>query len=121
MPLTVAQIAARAMNRAGAAITDAVHVATLGYVTRGAYDHATGGYAETPVSLSGRAVVATETPIADAFPDYVAGPGDELVLLEGFTATPKEGWELTFSGRTRVVRRVQDIAGAGTLFYAVAR
>lgn len=121
MATTVAQIAAQALNAAAGAITDAAHAATLTYETRGAYSAADGDYSTTETSLTGRAVVDTSRPVADVFPDYVAGPGDQLVMLEGFSAAPAEGWALTYAGQSREVRRVQDIAAAGTLFYVVAR
>lgn len=120
MALTVAQIAAKAMDAVAAKITDAIHAATLVRTTQGAYNATTGAYATTTATQTGRAVVDTVRPAQDVFPDYVAGPGDELILLEGFTSA-KENDALTFAGRTRTVRQVQDIAAAGTLFYVVAR
>lgn len=122
MSITVAQIANLALDAVGGAITDAVHSASLAYDTQGIYDPATGTYAETTTTLTGgRAVLDTTTPPGDLFPDYTIGPGDQLVMLEGFTETPREGWRLTFAGTTYHVRTVQDIAAAGTLFYVIAR
>ena len=118
---TIAQIAKAALDAAGSAITDAVHVATLTSVTNGAYNYATGAYAETETVATGRAVSDSVKPIGDVFPDYTAGPNDTLFLLEGFTVKPVEGWKLTVNGTDRDIRAVQDIAEAGTLFYVVAR
>ncbi|WP_212525854.1 hypothetical protein [Actibacterium sp. MT2.3-13A] len=117
---TVAAIAAAAFDAVAAEVTDAIQSATLTRTTKGAYSTTTATYAETTSNQTGRAVIDTVKPIADVFPDYVAGPGEELILLEGFTSC-REGDTLTFGGRARSVMMVQDILGAGTLFYAVAR
>lgn len=108
------------MNAAQSAISDAVHTATLTRETQGAYDTATGVFAVTTAVQAGRATVASSAPIEDMFPSYIVGPGDQLILLEGFTACA-ENDILAFAGLTLKVRRVQDIAAAGTLFYCVAR
>lgn len=120
MALTVAQIADIAMSAVSAQITDAIHAATLSHDTQGAYDFDTGEYTVTTTTETGRAVVDTEKPASDIFPDYVVGPGDELILLEGFTACA-ENHRLTMTGATWHIQRVQDIVAAGTLFYVVAR
>ncbi|MCD1619136.1 hypothetical protein K7H20_13785 [Salipiger manganoxidans] len=117
---TVSQIAKLAFDGVARGIPDAIHAATLTRTTQGAYDVATGTYATTTAAQTGRAVVDTVRPVADVFPAYVVGPGDELILLEGFTSA-KENDSLTFAGRTRIVRQVQDIVAAGALFYVIAR
>lgn len=117
---TVAQIAARALNGVAARITDAVHAATVTRATRGAYNTTTGAYAVTTASQTGRAVFATETPIIDVFPEYVIGPGDQLILLEGMAGL-KETDALVIGSVTRTIRAVQNIAGAGSVYYVVAR
>ena len=118
--ITVASIAAAAMNAVASQIRDGVHAATLATKTQGAYSTANGAFAYSSTSTAGRVVVDTVTPPGDLFPDYVAGPGDELLLLEGFTAC-KEGDVVTYQGKDKTVAKVQDIAGAGTLFYALTR
>jgi len=121
MALTVAQIAAMAFNGVSGAIPDAIHPATLTRTVHGAvYDPVTGSYPTTTETQTGRVVVDTVKPVQDVFPAYVAGPGDELILLEGFTSA-RENETLIFAGRTRVIRQVQDIVSAGSLFYCVAR
>ena len=121
MTLSVAQIAALAVGGVQGTIPDAVHSATLTRATQGAYSTATASYAiGTPIVQTGRAVVATGTPIADVFPAYVVGPSDQLVFLEGFTSC-MENDLLAYAGRTLIVRQTQDIAAAGSVFYAVAR
>ncbi|MEB3419908.1 hypothetical protein ACFSDD_11050 [Salipiger marinus] len=117
---TVAEISREAFDAVAAEIPDAIHAATLTRTTQGAYDVATGTYATTTATQTGRAVVDTVRPVADVFPAYVVGPGDELILLEGFTSA-KENDSLTFAGRTRIVRQAQDIVAAGALFYVIAR
>lgn len=109
-----------ALDGVAGAITDAVHAATLMRVAQGAYDPPTGTYQTTEATQTGRAVFANERPIADVFPEYVAGPSDQLIMLEGFTSC-RENDRLTIGGVARDVRQVQDIAGAGTVFYVVAR
>ena len=121
MPLTVAQIADLAMTAVQAQITDAIHSATLSYDVQGAYDFDTGEYATTTTTLTGgRIVVDTEKPATDIFPDYEIGPGDELIFCEGFTAC-EETWALTANSRTWIIRQVQDIVAAGSIFYVIGR
>lgn len=119
---TIADIAKEAFDGLSAEITDAVHPATLTRRTidEAAYDVMTGQYEAAVTTQTGRAMVETQRPMRDVFPEYVAGPGDELIFLEGFTAC-RENDHLTFGGRTRVIRQCQDLLGAGTLFYVVAR
>jgi len=119
MARTVAQIAKRAFDRVAARIPDAIHAATLTREVQGAYDAVAGAYSTTTATQSGRIVVDTVKPIADIFPAYVVGPSDELILLEGFTSAV-ENDELQFAGRTKTVKKVQDIVAAGSLFYVVA-
>ena len=118
--VTVAQIAAKAFNAVAAKITDAIQSASLAYDTQGAYNVDTGEYALTTTTETGRAVVDTVKPMTDIFPDYIAGPGDELILLEGFTSCD-ENYRLTMTGETWHIQRVQDIVAAGSLFFVVAR
>lgn len=124
---TVAEIAALALGAVDSAIPDAVHPATLSWKVsplpdqpQMAYDPVSGTYATTPESETGHMVVVTEKAPADIFPDYTAGPGDEVVMLEGFTDC-QEGWTLAGAGKTWHIKLVQDILAAGSLFYAVAR
>lgn len=119
--VTVAVIAAQALDAVSAAITDAVHDAALSYEVQGAYDFDAGEYATTTTTLTGgRAVVDTETPAADIFADYTIGPKDELIFLEGFTDCA-ETWKLTANSREWVVMAVQDIVAAGSIFYVIGR
>lgn len=117
---TVAAIAALALTRVSAKITDAVATATMTIPTQGAYDVTTGTYALILATQTGRAVFCNITAGPDMFPDYTFGPRDELLLLEGFTGVT-EGAVLTIGSTDRTVRATQDLMGAGTLFYAVAR
>jgi hypothetical protein len=117
---TVADIADAAFDAVADDITDAVHAATVTTTAQGAYNAATGAYSETDSEETGRAVFANERPVRDIFPDYQVGPGDQLLLVEGVTSLA-EGNAVTINSVEYVVRAVQDIAGAGALFYAVAR
>lgn len=117
---TVAEIAGLALDAVGGAIPGAVHAATLSHFVNGNYDATFGEYDTTLSSATGRMVIETSKPVTDIFPDYVAGPGDELILLEGFTAC-KEGWTLKANGKEWVIRQTQDILAAGSLFYVIGR
>lgn len=118
---TVAEIAALALNAVDAAIPDATHSASLSFETQGAYNAVTGAYATTITTYTGgRAVVDTVKPVADIFPDYVVGPSDSLIFLEGFVNVPQENWTLTFNGNDWAIKRVQDILDAGTIFFVMA-
>lgn len=117
---TVAQIAKLAFDGVSVAILDAIQTATLTRTTQGPYNPATGDYATTTDTQTGRAVVDSVKPVKDVFPEYVVGPADELILIEGF-ASAVENDTLTFAGRTRIVLQVQDIVAAGSLFYVLAR
>lgn len=120
MAKTVAQIAAKAFGSVARKITDAIHSASVTTTTQGGYNPATGTYAVTTATQTGRAVFANEKPITDVFPAYVVGPSDQLILLEGFTACAENN-ALAIGANAMTIMQVQDIAGAGSLFYVVAR
>lgn len=120
MSITIAQIAAKALNAASKSITDSVALATLTSVAKGDYDVASGTYSEIITVQTGRAVFQGAAPIRDSFPDYVIGPADELILIEGMTGV-KENDRISIADKIRTVRAVQDIGGAGTLFNVIAR
>lgn len=115
---TIATIADEALDAVAADITDAVHTAVVTRVANGAYNFTTGAYAETPTETTGRGVLATERPIRDVFPNHIIGPKDQLWLLEGFTSV-LEGDDVAINSVDYKVAAVQNIGGAGTLFYAV--
>lgn len=115
---TVAAIAAAAFDAAGAAITDALQAVTVTRTTPGAYNPATGAYAATTAQSTGRGVLDSVRPVADIFPAHVRGPKDQLWLFEGLTAL-REGDAVAIGGTSYTVAAVQDIVGAGSLFYAV--
>lgn len=120
---TVAQIAKLAFDGAARGIPDAIHPATLTREVQDTYNTTTGKWNTVPAPgfpQTGRVVVDTVKPVGDVFPEYVVGPGDELILIEGMTSA-KENDELTFAGRTRIVKQAQDIVAAGSLFYVIAR
>jgi hypothetical protein len=121
MSTTVANIAKAAMDNVSAAITDAILDVTLTWEPQGAYNFDTGEYATTTGTDTGRAVIDTVKPMTDIFPDYTVGPGDELVFLEGLTTAPQEGYTITSGATEWHIRQVQDIVGAGSIFYVIAR
>ena len=117
---TIAQIAAEALDGVSLDITDAVPAATLTRTTNGAYDADNDVYSTTAETWTGRAVFCDMTAAGDIFPAYVVGPSDELLFLEGFTSVLKND-VLTIGARDFTVMEVQDIGGAGSIFYAVAQ
>lgn len=118
---TVAAIAAEAFDAVEDEFSDVIQACTLTRTAQGAYDPATGEYDTTATQATGRALVATETPITDVFPDYVAGPGDVLIYLEGLSIDPAENDSLLVGSTTRTVTKAGDIVGVGTFFAVVAR
>ena len=121
MATTVTAIADAAFDAVAAAITDAVQTITLTKTALGAYNVATGAYAETDTAYTGRGVLDTVKPMRDVFPNWTVGPKDQLWLLEGLSAAPAEGDKLTVSSVDYRIAKVQDIVGAGTLYYVVAQ
>lgn len=120
MSTTIAAIAKEAFDGVVLEITDAVADARLARSTQGDYNVATGAYALIIGTQTGRAVFTNPAAAADMFPDYVIGPNDQAVLLEGFTSV-KEADLVTVNSLVRTVLRVQDISDAGCLFFAVLR
>jgi len=120
MSLTVAQIAAKALNAVQGAITDAVHDATLTRADASTYDVATGVYLDAPESVTGRAVFQGASPSRDPFPGYTIGPNDQIIMLEGFTSVKKND-RVEIGARVLTVMAVQDIAGAGSVYMVAAR
>ena len=118
---TITAIADAAFDAANSAITDAIHDATLTYTSNYdfSYDVDEGNYLQSSTSITGRALFDTEKPMNDLFPDYVVGPKEILVLLEGFSTECKEGWKLTVNSIDYTVKKVQTVAGSVSLMYAV--
>lgn len=120
MSLSIATIAAMAINGVAGAIPDAVPVATLTRAVLGAYDAATGAYARTLTEWTGRAVFQTVSPSRMAqFPGYVAGATDVLLMLEGFRSVA-ENDTVTIGGVVRTIKAVASIGGAGTVYNVMA-
>lgn len=123
---TVAEIADEAFDGVAADITDAVHTCTLTRIYPNEYNVTLGDYAEVTLTWAGRAVFCNAAAVRDIWPEMIIGPTDQVLLLEGFTPTgnytgPKENDILTVNHVERTVMAVQDIAGAGTLWYVIAR
>ena len=148
MSTTVAQIAETAFNNVAAAITDAVKNVSVTRTTRGVYNTTTGAYAETYGREFGKAVLDTVRPVSDIFPQYKVGPKDQLWLVRG-VGSIQEGDAIKFAPAealaledgSRILQEdegafflegqvetpdyyakaVQDIVGAGSLFYVVVQ
>ena len=85
------------------------------------YDASIGAFspvAETSIT-GGRAVVETAAVIKNRFLDYVSGPDDIVLALEGFTTTPKVGWRVAYNSQTKVIKAVGNIVGNSTFFEVV--
>ena len=119
MTISVGDIATAAFNGVAGAMSGVIKTLTISHDVNGSYDPATGTYATTPATDTGRIVVASTTPIADVFPAYVIGPADLLIMAEGLSTAPKEGWTATFDGTDHSIKQVLDIAGGGGAYYLV--
>lgn len=126
MPLTIAQIAAKAMTAVSGAITDAVHPCALTRSYPGTYNVATDSYDSLDASWPGRAVFCNASAARDALAPYVIGEGEQVFFLEGLVivddpATPRKTDVLTVGGKSYSITAAQDIAGAGGAFYIAAQ
>lgn len=119
--MSVAAVAKTAYDEAAKAFPEVIKSATLTRVTNGVYDPATGGYGQTTANHTCRALFDTATPIIDLFPDYTAGPKDNIVYLEGLSIEPVEGDEISVDGLTRIVQAVGNIVQANSFYAVVAR
>lgn len=119
---TVAEIAKLAVDGVQGAIPDAIDNATLTEKAKGTtYDTVTASYPVVSTDHGTcRAVLETQKPISDVFPDYIVGSSDQLYFLEGYSSVPKEGWEITIDNVTRTIKRAQDILNAGSIGYVIA-
>jgi len=120
MTISVADIAAKAFDGVAGAMSGVIKTLTISHDVNGAYDTATGTYATTTTTDTGRVVIDSK-PIAGVFPEYVAGPADLLVLAEGLTTAPQEGWTATFDSTAHSIRIVSDVAGGGGAYQMVVR
>ena len=122
MATTVSAIAKKAFDKAALKLPDVIKACTVTQNAQGAYNPVTHTYVETPTVLTGRAVMDQSKPIKDVFPDYVVGPGDTLFWVEGLSSAPAENDILTVgSDSDRTIKKVGDVAGAGTFFSVIAR
>ena len=118
---TVAGIADTAIAAVKAAITDAFISANLIEPTQGAYNTLTGTYAKGETDHGAKDILFKRSQrITDLFPDYVAGPNDQLVLVRSTTA-PQDGWVLRAGSIDYVIFGVQDILENGNLFNVLVR
>ncbi len=120
MTLSVADIAKKALDGVSKAISDAVHVASVSRETRGDYNPTTGAYATTIINETGRAVFDQTLVIEKMFPQYQVGPGDELVMLEGFTGC-QVNEEFTINGVVYIIYEVTNLLRTNSVFYAIVR
>lgn len=118
--LTIADIAKEAFDGLELEISDAILAGELFENVQGAYDQATASHPVTETSRGTfRAILETQKPVRDVFPDYVAGPGEELFFIEGLSNVPKEGWIMRINGNDRTILRAQDILLSGSIAYVV--
>lgn len=122
MTMTVADIAAKALNGVAAKLSGVVHACVVSRETDGVFDPETGTFTSETVTDTGRIVFDNQTPPADLFPDYVPGPGEELAYIEGLTVlAPKEGDALTFDGKTFAILKSSDLLHAGAFYPVIVR
>ncbi len=121
--ITVGQIATKAFDKVASKISGVILDAELFEKVKGTYDSATGTHPETEETRGAcRAIMETQKPIGDVFPDYTAGPGEMLFFLEGISNVPQENWILRIAGQPdRTITKAQDILLAGAIAYVVAR
>lgn len=124
MTTTVSAIALAAFTKVNAKITGVIKSCTLTRAATDArYDPENGtrfGGTNAINDTGGQCFQDTTTPLTDAFPDYVAGPGDALFYIRGLSQAPKEGDTLTIGGTDYSVRYVGDVAGGGGLYSVIA-
>ena len=128
MSTTVAAIAAEAFTAVAAELPDVIKACTLTHVTQGTYNATTGSYGETTTTATGRALITTgsssegvgSATIKDMFPNYVAGPADLVIFLEGLSMAPQENDTLTIGGVVRTIKAAGDIVGAASFYVVIA-
>lgn len=125
MATTIGAIGTKAFDAVAAAITDAILAAEFfEEVIGGSYNATTGTYTETPTTRGTcRAVIDTQTPVADVYPAHVDAPGELLLFIEGITTFPKKGWTIQLNGGAdkQIILPPVDILGAGSLAFILVR
>lgn len=119
---TIAEIKAAAFDGVSAAIPDAIHAAELFEPVK-TYNAATKENDIVPTTRgTGRALKETARVAKDKFPEHVAGPGEYVYSLEGFTTPPKKGWTLQVNGTDyEIILPPLDELDAGTSFLVMVR
>jgi hypothetical protein len=128
MSTTVAAIAAEAFTAVAEELPDVIKSCTITRTVQGAYDATTGAYSVTTTTYTGRALIATggtveggvASTIKDMFPNYVAGPADVVIFIEGLSTAPKENDTVTIGGVARTIKAAGDIVGAGSFYVVIA-
>jgi len=118
---TLASINKTAFDAIAGAISGVIQTVVFSYETQSVYDPSTSTWGVTTTTITGRGVLDTRKPIADLFPDYVAGPSEKLIWIEGITTPPQEGWMVNFNGADYTVTRVLDVLDAHEAFYVVVK
>jgi len=113
---------AATVRRALAQAGDVVRLATLTRREPGAYDPRSGEPGVPAVSECGGLAFFGRSGRLPAEADgLVIEPEDAVLWLAAVDFAPLPGDTVTIDGRARVLRGVEDLAGAGVLYLAVAR
>lgn len=118
--MRVEDIAREAFDAVAAEVDGPIQSATVTRTTQGTYNPATGQYAITTATATGRAIAETETAIADVFPGYVASEAETLYLIIELDWAPKQNDTLTIGGKAMSITKVRDVLGVAELFRVVA-
>jgi hypothetical protein len=99
-----------------------VFTGTLTRSTQGAYSTTLGTYTLTTSTDTCRVIDATSNPRPDLFPNYVMGPTDRLLILEGLDSlAAQENDTIAYNSLTKTITQAADIVGVADLFMVIAR
>lgn len=122
MTISVADIAKQAFDKVASKISGVIQAATITRTVNGTYNPTTGTYTQSTSTDTGRGVFASEDVAKDIFPDYIIGPSDEMIYLEGLKSlAPKETDNLAIGGRTLTIKRVRNLVNSGGLYAVMAQ
>lgn len=122
MALSVASIAKRAYDGVAGKVAGVIHEATLIREGEPTYNPETGQYVSSEETDTGRMIFDNATPLDDAFPDFVPGPGDELAYVEGLAnMAPREGDRIEAADKAFAVKKVSDLLRAGAFYPVIVR
>jgi hypothetical protein len=123
MTTTVAAIAKKAFDAVAAKIGGVTQTGTLTRKANATYNATTEAYTAAASTYTCRVVDNSGKRMGvapGAFANYVAGPGEVLLYLEGLTVVPLKDDRIAYGAHSRTIQAVEDIVGAGCLYAVVA-